>query len=76
MDDTFSVFNSFQEAGTFHLKLNSLHLSLRFTLEVESDSMLTLFAVLVERNEFTVGRILMVFTRIGILLSLSSAKLT
>lgn len=49
--DTFSVYNSFEEAGEFHLKLNSLHPFLRLTMELENVSALPFLDVLVEREQ-------------------------
>lgn len=43
VDDTFSNFNSAEDARDFHLELNSLHPSLWFTMEVESGLHITLF---------------------------------
>lgn len=43
----FSVFNSIEEDEAFRLQLNSLYLSLQFTMEVEYDLSLTFLNVLV-----------------------------
>lgn len=37
VDDTFSVFDSIEDAAAFRLQLNFLHSSLQFTMEVECD---------------------------------------
>ena len=50
VDDTFAVFNNEENCNTFFTQLNSLHPSLRFTYEKESDHSLPFLDVLVERH--------------------------
>ena len=49
VDDTFAAFASYTEALTFFNRLNSLHSSLKFTMETEKDGCLPFLDVLVER---------------------------
>ena len=51
VDDTFAVFNNEEDCNTFFLHLNSLHPSLRFTYEKESNHALPFLDVLVERHD-------------------------
>ena len=51
VDDTFAVFNNEEDCNTFLIHLNSLHPSLRFTYEKESNHSLSFLDVLVERND-------------------------
>ena len=51
VDDTFSVFNNEEDCNTFFIHLNSLHPSLRFTYEKESNHSLPFLDVLVERHD-------------------------
>ena len=51
VDDTFVVFNNEEECNTFFIQLNSLHPSLRFTYEKESNRSLPFLDVLVERHD-------------------------
>lgn len=58
VDDTFfSFLYSIEDAETFHIYLNSLHPSLQFIMEVESDLALPCLGLLVERKEssFIIG---------------------
>ena len=50
MDDTFVVFNNENQREVFLERLNSLHPSLRFTVEKESHSFLPFLVVLVEKS--------------------------
>ena len=51
VDDTFAVFNNEEDCNTFFIQLNSLHPSLRFTYEKESNQSLPFLDVLVERHD-------------------------
>ena len=51
VDDTFAVFNNEEDCNTFLTHLNSLHPSLRFTYEKESNNFLPFLDVLVERHD-------------------------
>ena len=51
VDDTFAVFNNEEDCNTFFIDLNSLHPSLRFTYEKESNHSLPFLDVLVERHD-------------------------
>ena len=51
VDDTFAVFNNEEDCNTFLTHLNSLHPSLRFTYEKESNHSLPFLDVLVERHD-------------------------
>ena len=51
VDDTFAVFNNEEECNTFFIHLNSLHPSLRFIYEKESNFSLPFLEVLVERHD-------------------------
>ena len=51
VDDTFAVFNNEENCDTFLTHLNSLHPSLRFTYEKESNHSLPFLDVLVERHD-------------------------
>ena len=51
VDDTFAVFNNEEDCNTFLTHLNSLHPSLRFTYEKESNHFLPFLYVLVERHD-------------------------
>ena len=51
VDDTFNVFNNKEDCNTFLTHLNSLHPSLRFTNEKESNNSLPFVDVLVERHD-------------------------
>ena len=51
VDDTFAVFNNEEDCNTFLTHLNSLHPSLRFTYEKESNHFLPFLDVLVERHD-------------------------
>ena len=53
MDDTFVVFNNEDECDLFLDSLNSLHPSLRFTLEKESNLAVPFLDVLVEKSPST-----------------------
>lgn len=50
VDDTFSFFDSINYANAIHTQLNSLHLSLQFTMEMENRCTLSILDVLVERK--------------------------
>ena len=50
VDDTFAAFNNENDCNNFFTHLNSLHPSLRFTQEKESNSSLPFLDVLVERQ--------------------------
>lgn len=50
VDDTFSMFDSINDATDFHTNLSSLQPSIHFTIEVESDGTLLFLDVLVERK--------------------------
>lgn len=50
VDDNFSVFNSFEEEGAFHLKINSLRTSFWFTVELENDCAMSFSDVHLERR--------------------------
>ena len=51
VDDTFTVFNNEKDCNTFFIQLNSLHPSLCFTYEKESNHSLPFLDVLVERHD-------------------------
>ena len=51
VDDTFAVFNNEEDCNTFFIQLNSLHLSLRFTYEKESNYFLPFLDVVVKRHD-------------------------
>ena len=51
VDDTFAIFNNEEDCNTFLTHLNSLHPSLRFTYEKESNHFLLFLDVLVERHD-------------------------
>ena len=51
VDDTFAVFNNEEDCNNFFIQLNSLHPSLRFTFEKESNHSLPFLDVLVERHD-------------------------
>ena len=51
VDDTFAVFNNEDDCNAFLSHLNSLHPSLRFTHEKESNHALPFLDVLVERRD-------------------------
>ena len=51
VDDTFAVFNNEEDCNTFFTQLNSLHPSLCFTYEKESNQSLPFLDVLVERHD-------------------------
>ena len=51
VDDTFAVFNNEEDCNTFFIHLNSLHPTLRFTYEKESNHSLSFLNVLVERHD-------------------------
>ena len=51
VDDTFVVFNNEEDCNTFSIHLNSLHPSLLFTHEKESNYSLPFLDVLVERHD-------------------------
>ena len=51
VDDTFAVFNNEEDCNNFFIQLNSLHPSLRFTYEKESNHSLPFLDVLVERHD-------------------------
>ena len=51
VDDTFAVFNNEDDCNAFLSHLNSLHPSLRFTHEKESNHSLPFLDVLVERRD-------------------------
>ena len=51
VDDTFAVFNNEEDCNTFFIHLNSLHPSLLFTYEKESNHSLPFLDVLVERHD-------------------------
>ena len=82
MDDTFVVFNNENQCDNFLNKLNSLHPSLRFTFEKESNLRLPFLDVLVEKLHpnflppFTANLPSLGNIFIGILSALLSAKST
>ena len=51
VDDTFAVFNNEKDCSTFFIHLNSLHPSLHFTYEKESNHSLPFLDMLVERHD-------------------------
>lgn len=51
VEDTFSIFDSAIDATNFLAQLNSLHPSIKFTMEVEKDMALPFLDVLVERKD-------------------------
>ena len=51
VDDTFAIFNKEEDCNTFFIQLNSLHPSLCFTYEKESNHSLPFLDVLVERHD-------------------------
>ena len=51
VDDTFAVFNNKEDCNTFLTHLNSLHPSLRFSYEKESNHSLPFLDVLVKRHD-------------------------
>ena len=51
VDNTFAVFNNEEDCNTFLTHLNSLHPSLRFTYEKESNHSLPFLNVLVEMHD-------------------------
>ena len=51
VDDTFAVFNNEENCYTFFIQLNSLHPSLRFTYEKESNHSFPFLDMLVERHD-------------------------
>ena len=51
VDDTFAIYNNEKDCNTFFIHLNSLHPSLRFTYEKESNHSLFFLDVLVERYD-------------------------
>ena len=51
VDDTFAVFNNEEDCNTFFTQFNSLHPSLHFTYEKESNHSLPFLDVLVERHD-------------------------
>ena len=51
VDDTFAVFKNEEDCNNFFIQLNSLHSSLRFTYEKESNHSLPFLDVLVERHD-------------------------
>ena len=52
VDDSFAVFNNKEDCNTFLTHLNSLHPSLRFTYEKESNHSLPFLDVLIERHNW------------------------
>ena len=50
VDDTFAAFNNEDDCYNFFTHLNSLHLSLSFTQQKQSNSSLSFLDVLVERK--------------------------
>lgn len=77
--DNFSVFNSFEEEGAFHLKINSLRTSFWFTVELENDCAMSFSDVHLEREEESsitiIGSHLLVSIQIKFHLSLNPVKL-
>ena len=51
VDDTFAVFNNEEDCNIFFIHLNSLHPSLRFTYEKESNHSFPFLDVLLERHD-------------------------
>lgn len=51
VDDSFSIFDSVNDAAAFFAQLNSFHTSLQFNMVVESDSTLPNLDDLVERSD-------------------------
>ena len=50
VDDTFCLFKNEKDADSFHIQLNSMHSSLKFTVEKESDHQLTFLDVSVNKT--------------------------
>ena len=83
IDDTFSIFRTEADADHFFLALNSLHPTLKFTMEKETDQALSFFDVKVDKSEkqfqtsvYRKPKHSLVATCVGIFLHLPSAKRT
>jgi len=70
VDDTFAIFKTESDSKMFYNKLNSLHPSLKFTMEKETDGILPYLDVKIEKDT---NKFLLLFTRNLLLLGSTHA---